>query len=654
VGVTDGRFWPTIDFMSGEALSDRRRAVLLGAAGNVLAAVRAAPGAPMDGLTHPQLAKLEVAPGDSVFVAAFSAERQLELLGALRVGHRHGAAVDAAWPRHVCPPGQVVPHEIARGLKDIDGRGLRFARASTYELHPAALVRPMQLDEASARTLSALTLEVESSPPTDLRSDATRREAAAPDGLATPTAEHRSPPYRIRLGTRSANALLRAGLRTFEQLREIDENQLQRIRNLGAKSIAEIMDVIEAIPAEATGPWDPLHLSRPAPASQPAEGAEWIWSLGLSTGVAEALVRAGLASREAVVESGRSLPSIPGVGELGAEEVTEALARTGFLLPRGRPGATPLASLGLPDDLVAVLAQAGEQSAESLARRSARELRALPGVRPSELAVIAIALDRVGLGTAEPALGRNAAIVRERLQGATLQEIADRYGLTRERVRQIVKRHGVSREEAFVARRSQERARAEQHADRLLEAYRQGRDLSVAAREFGISRPEADAVLRERITANDRALRESRSKRTGAQPRVGDEALLEGLRRAAIDGQPPSRAEYERYARSANLPGPQTVMNRFGTWTEAIAAAGMTPTVRRRTYVRKWDAARCTEAALAVGREFGRWPSVVEYERFAGSRDDLPSSATLRTRLGAWTAIGVAVTRALEDTETAT
>jgi hypothetical protein len=82
------------------------------------------------------------------------------------------------------------------------------------------------------------------------------------------------------------------------------------------------------------------------------------------------------------------------------------------------------------------------------------------------------------------------------------------------------------------------------------------------------------------------------------------------------------------------------VLNRLGGWTRAVRAAGMTPlaspaSVRRR----RWTESACWSALRRVVDELGEIPTVLSYERHAAGRHDLPSSATLRNRLGRWSSI---------------
>jgi hypothetical protein len=79
----------------------------------------------------------------------------------------------------------------------------------------------------------------------------------------------------------------------------------------------------------------------------------------------------------------------------------------------------------------------------------------------------------------------------------------------------------------------------------------------------------------------------------------------------------------------------------MGGWVHALRAAGMqplgAPPARRRK--RRWTEECCWEALLGVVEELGEIPTVLAYERHAAGRPELPSAATLRNRLGRWSAI---------------
>jgi hypothetical protein len=90
----------------------------------------------------------------------------------------------------------------------------------------------------------------------------------------------------------------------------------------------------------------------------------------------------------------------------------------------------------------------------------------------------------------------------------------------------------------------------------------------------------------------------------------------------------------------------------MGGWSNAITAAGLRPVAPApaRTRSRRWTEDACWQALTRVVAELGEIPSVLAYERFAAGRDDLPSSATIRNRLGRWSSL---VTRLAAERELA-
>ena len=678
--------------MADAALPAGRRSLLIGVAGPTLASVRALHGEPITKLAQPQLATQHVAPGERVFLGAFSSGRQLELLGALRVGHRDGAVANAAPPLTRCDSRCIVPHDLARRLRDTAGAGLRFARSQLYELHPAALLRPISLSTSSANALSEMLIEVDE-PSYSERSGRDDRSASIPD---------------LGLSARATNALMTAGVVSLAQLRELDSYALSRIPNLGVKSVQEVQSRLgrDPAPARSTGGLRPnaaieglptrisnalgrhgitnIEALRATPPTRLesmsdlgskaiAEVAEFLLSdragtrvgdadvfgipewLPVSAGVAEALAAGGYDDRDSLLGATRSdLAALPGVGASGAAEIAEALARSGALLPRGDEGGRPLVDLELAPEVLAALVAAGETTVEALAERSARELRAVPGVGTAGVRAIVTSLERAGSRSAAASGGsdRNIAIARECLAGATLQEIADRHNITRERVRQISKEFGVSGAVATAARRASKERHASQHVEELRRRYRSGEDIAASARALELARGPADDVLKRSLTPTDRAVRGANSARAlpAAARLEKDKQLLKAIVGLAVanGGEPPTTDQYRIEALRLGLPGPQTVMTRFGSWTAAIEAAGLRARPPKRNYTRIWDDRRCRAAALAAARELGRWPSVAEYERMADGRADLPSSATLRNRLGAWSAIGLDLAIGLE------
>jgi hypothetical protein len=123
-----------------------------------------------------------------------------------------------------------------------------------------------------------------------------------------------------------------------------------------------------------------------------------------------------------------------------------------------------------------------------------------------------------------------------------------------------------------------------------------------------------------------------------------DERLLAGVRAVAESvGHVPGRGDYERLAKPLGLASHATVCMRFGRWSGALRAAGYEPAARKRAYVKKWDQQACWDALWSVADELGDWPRYRHYEQLAAGREDLPSAAMLRQRLGPWSKIAAAL-----------
>ena len=241
-----------------------------------------------------------------------------------------------------------------------------------------------------------------------------------------------------------------------------------------------------------------------------------------------------------------------------------------------------------------------------------------------------------------PDLGsRDAAIVRARGRGDTLSEIAARFGLSAERVRQIVALAGtVDKRAARHARSERDRAAAQERAGEMLAAWRAGAGYGELAAELGVSRACLEAVLKAHMTPADRWARRRilAVARNGGLRRHTDAQLLEVVREVVKRaGEVPTGKRYDEIARAQGLPSISTIENRLGGWNAALQAAGYSPvSYGRSSYTVRWTGHACLEAARRAADELGGIPSLREYELLSQGRDDLPSAATLRKRLGLW------------------
>lgn len=112
------------------------------------------------------------------------------------------------------------------------------------------------------------------------------------------------------------------------------------------------------------------------------------------------------------------------------------------------------------------------------------------------------------------------------VEGLTLSEIGERFGVGPERVRQLINRHikhttgqipnpGQLSRTAAEIRRQAELARAQEHAIELLAAWRQGADPQQLARTFGLRVRCVRQAIREIASSDDCAARTTTLRETG-------------------------------------------------------------------------------------------------------------------------------------------
>jgi AraC-like DNA-binding protein len=247
-----------------------------------------------------------------------------------------------------------------------------------------------------------------------------------------------------------------------------------------------------------------------------------------------------------------------------------------------------------------------------------------------------------GCDLAPGSLQRVRQMQAQREHGWSLDEIALRFGVSRERVRQILRAHGgPDPRDIADARRRRAEAQAEERIDELLALWRAGEQPRSAASALGLQAAACRSTIERFATDVDRAARKATIAGARRVQMYTDRDIIVALTSvAARVGRVPSAKEYATHARRLDYPSLPTILNRMGGWTHALRAAGMQPlSTPARARKRRWTEEACWEALRAVVAELGEIPSVLGYERHAAGRAELPSSATVRNRLGRWSAI---------------
>lgn len=228
--------------------------------------------------------------------------------------------------------------------------------------------------------------------------------------------------------------------------------------------------------------------------------------------------------------------------------------------------------------------------------------------------------------------------------GATLRQIGAEFGVSGERVRQILKESGLGstrlKARALEARRQRT---ADARAARIARRYLAGTSTDRLCAEFHISRPALLQILTEKGFHLSPLARTRTRKAT--PPRFQTRELIRCLVTASNAlGGVLSAVAYTRFAAARKFsdgrkwPTHQTMLLRFGSWRGGLEAAGLatnpsSPILGRVLF----DEAHCIDAILETARMLGHSPTAAEYGKQASEmRGALPSMSTVRHRLGTW------------------
>jgi hypothetical protein len=241
-------------------------------------------------------------------------------------------------------------------------------------------------------------------------------------------------------------------------------------------------------------------------------------------------------------------------------------------------------------------------------------------------------------------------------RGFGLHQIAEHFLISRERVRQLLLAHGgPDRHDAAEARRRRAERLAQKQVDELLAMWRAGEGPKEIALARGLDGAACRSVIERAATDADRYARQANMAGARDGLTYSDAEIVRALQAAAtILGRVPSAREYAALASEAELPSLATVSNRMRGWSNAVAAAGLRPSVvKGRSQPRRWTPDACWEALGRAVGELGEIPTVIAYEQLAAGREDLPSAATIRNRVGRWSSVTARLAADAELAETA-
>jgi hypothetical protein len=250
----------------------------------------------------------------------------------------------------------------------------------------------------------------------------------------------------------------------------------------------------------------------------------------------------------------------------------------------------------------------------------------------------------------DESIAREIAMLESRVSGETLAEIGTRFGVTRERVRQVLEKaySRVSMNPIFEGKSLSifldERKKSEhQMGVELIETkirnflnVNPGTKYEDLATALGLDLDTVKSHIG--YQASKFVFQEQWS---GAiDPEYSDEFIIGAIKMAAAIRSPLSAPMYENLVERGLVRGPksQTIAKRFGTWSNACLHAGvMFVRSVRGEYAKTWNEEEILKYLIDFlkNKEFG--VGVLEYDDWRSKhRTDAPSSAHIRNIFGSW------------------
>ncbi|WP_164519736.1 sigma factor-like helix-turn-helix DNA-binding protein [Nocardioides ferulae] len=242
-------------------------------------------------------------------------------------------------------------------------------------------------------------------------------------------------------------------------------------------------------------------------------------------------------------------------------------------------------------------------------------------------------------------IDRNRHIVTLACDGSlTYQEIGDLFGMTRERVRQIIKKAGIDKTTRRAARAEAEVEALAFDGDLIREWVRHNpaRTIEEASEALGLSAQRIRQAL-----GSDAGRLFVRPFHQGLARRYSDADIIEVLSAAAaLASGPLTKTAYDEYVAAHGGPSGIRVLQRFGSWKAACEAAGVTCGQARRSYTRRWTAGTMVDNLIAYFDSPGATGAFADYDQWSRGHADRPSGQTIRNHFGSWQAAKTAALNA--------
>lgn len=252
---------------------------------------------------------------------------------------------------------------------------------------------------------------------------------------------------------------------------------------------------------------------------------------------------------------------------------------------------------------------------------------------------------------------RRLTIFESRVAGQTLAEIGKNFGISRERVRQILEKSfsTIAHNPIFEGKSLQIILEERQNSDTANKAYEsamQSKEIDLKIRnalndKSGLKYSELAAILE---TTEDRiksCISPQASKFVfietlphNFQPQFSEEFTLDAIRMAAAIRSPLSAPMYESLVERGLVRGPraQMIAKRFGSWSNACRIAGILHVQPVRSiYSKTWTEGEALLFIIGFLKDNDFGVGVLSYDDWRETHaKDAPSSAHLRNIFGTW------------------
>lgn len=254
------------------------------------------------------------------------------------------------------------------------------------------------------------------------------------------------------------------------------------------------------------------------------------------------------------------------------------------------------------------------------------------------------ATDLIDLGILPEASGfvgidlRNYEVTFRRSTGETLEAIADDYGLTREAIRQVVKRTYLGEIKNVIQRNKHaRRISLEDHLEQVKTFILT--HMGCTFEEILDQFPDFEATQIQKLGKPIAKFVLVADTRKPATVTWTDAKIIEALSQAGTYYFPLARSEYDYLIRVGEIEGPSSALiwKRFRTWTIACSTAGVESYSPKMAYSKTWSEDELLEIFTDFFLTRGIGCSIGDYEKWrSDSHPGAPSMQLLRNTFGGW------------------